>query len=295
MTFKYIKSNNNFKMRSIDRLANIEDVKSINEYIHDIQKVAKFYKDKLAKGQIDYIYRKNQTIEMLPVKFKVENFAHLTGIKFGSASAKKEFINLLKGTNTEPIIVERQNRTIDKLKVLKKLPNILEISATTLTSLQEAEQAQKLGFSRAIKNSDNDLLIALQNFKPEFYQPRSLLNLTKIDEYQNVPENTILGIFQEGKDRVRYADENNKKHQINLGHGAGAIAINHEYIKTPLDAMSLAMVVNKNLALSTVIKNKNQVPELNKEKSNAKKLTVKVDPRAREIALRRMRDQGLER
>ena len=27
----------------------------------------------------------------------------------------------------------------------------------------------------------------------------------------------------------------------------------------------------------------------------AKKLSVKIDPRAREIALRRMRDQGLER
>ena len=37
------------------------------------------------------------------------------------------------------------------------------------------------------------------------------------------------------------------------------------------------------------------VPELNKEKGSAKKLSVKIDPRAREIALRRMRDQGLER
>lgn len=40
---------------------------------------------------------------------------------------------------------------------------------------------------------------------------------------------------------------------------------------------------------------KKQVSESSKEKKHVKKLTVKVDPRAREIALRRMKNQGLER
>ena len=55
------------------------------------------------------------------------------------------------------------------------------------------------------------------------------------------------------------------------------------------------MVVNKNLTSSIETKDQKQIPELNGEKDNTKRLTVKVNPRAREIALRRMRDRGLER
>lgn len=43
------------------------------------------------------------------------------------------------------------------------------------------------------------------------------------------------------------------------------------------------------------VSEKKQVSESSKEKKHVKKLTVKVDPRAREIALRRMKNQGLER
>lgn len=128
-------------------------------------------------------------------------------------------------------------------------------------------------------------MVLLRDSEKDGIIPASLMNLNSGDlkcQLMDIPENTILGIFQESKNQIEYLDENDKRRKIKLSRGAGAIAINHEYIKTPLDAMSLAMVVNKKLTLST-------------KTERQKKLTVKVDSKARDIAMRRLRDQGLER
>lgn len=86
---------------------------------------------------------------------------------------------------------------MQKLQILNKFTDVLQPSSTTLTSLKEVRQVQRIGFSKAIKNYDNDLLLALENFQPDFYQPKSLLNIKKHSDYENIPENTILGIFRE--------------------------------------------------------------------------------------------------
>ncbi|MCT7749870.1 PBECR4 domain-containing protein [Lactobacillus gasseri] len=246
--FNYIQPTKWIKLRRTDKLADANNIKSLNKYSDIIHNSAKFYKDNLEGKQIDYVYKEKNEVKILPVIFKKENFSHLTGINFGFSNAENKFETLLNGNNTTPLIIETGKITFRKLKALKKLPDILKPTSTTLTNLKAVKQAQSIGFSKGIKNEDNDLLLALHNFKPEFYQPRSLLNIKNSNEYSNVPANTILGIFQESNDQVTYLDENNKERKIVVGRGAGAIALNHEYIKTPQDALSLASVLNKSIS-----------------------------------------------
>ena len=63
-----------------------------------------------------------------------------------------------------PLVIEKGNRTFDKLKLLPKLPELLDSNSTVLNNLQSVKQARKIGFDDAIKNQDKDLLLALQSF-----------------------------------------------------------------------------------------------------------------------------------
>lgn len=82
---------------------------------------------------------------------------------------------------------------------MHKIPSLLQSDTTVLTQLKDIEQAQRINFSRGVKDQDAELLIALQDFQPEFYQPKSLINIKDSHKYDNVPENTVLGVFKEKK------------------------------------------------------------------------------------------------
>lgn len=199
--FKYIKPT---KRILIDypqtyKIATPEDIDIINQYSSIIQSVANFYDENLSNDKIDYVFQENGTISVLPVKYKKSNFSHLTGINFAFKNAQEKFNLLKNGNNTTPIIIERNNHTIDKLKVLHKIPDLLKSNSTVLTQLQQIEQVKRINFSKALNNKDNDLLLALKNFQPEFYQPKSLLNISSDKEYAEIPKNTILGVFRERK------------------------------------------------------------------------------------------------
>lgn len=157
-----------------------------------------------------------------------------------------------------------------------------------LAQIQNVKQAKSIGFSKGIKDSDNELLIALQNFQPEFYQPKSLLNLKNHIDYDMVPNNTVLGVFKENEipNGIHVEPISLNKNSLNN------IAITTEMLigmKKYADELGKQRIKERNVS------EKKQVSESSKEKKHVKKLTVKVDPRAREIALRRMKNQGLER
>ncbi len=197
--FNYIKPDRWVQMRENDRLANQNATNKLNTYADIIKTAATFYKNNLSNCKIDYVYKNAKNISVLSVKYKQENFPHLTGINIPFISANEKFDILLNGNNTLPLIIEKGNRTFDKLKLLPKLPELLNPNSTILNNLQSIKQARKIGFDDALKNQDKDLLLALQCFDPEFYQPKSLLNISKKNAYDNIPENTILGIFREIK------------------------------------------------------------------------------------------------
>lgn len=286
--FNYVEPNRWIQMRENDRLANQNATNKLNEYVDVIKTAATFYKNNLSNCKIDYVYKDKKGISVLPVKYKQENFPHLNGINIPFVSANKKFDILLNGNNTLPLVIEKGNRTFDKLKLLPKLPELLDSNSTVLNNLQSVKQARKIGFDDAIKNQDKDLLLALQSFDPEFYTPKSLLNITNNKRYEGIPENTVLGIFKE-----KNIENGIKIEPLSLNKDSlDNIATTTEMLigmKKYADELGKQRIKERNVS------GKKQVSELSKEKKHAKKLTVKVDPRAREIALRRMRNQGLER
>lgn len=200
MTYlRYITPTTNIKINNPNsyKIATPEEINQINEYSSIIKQIAHFYETNLSNSKIDYVYKENNSIQILSVKYKCENFPHLTGINFDRKSAKEKFNYLKYGYNETPIIIERNKATLEKLNVLYKIPELIIASSAVLTQLRDIKQAQRINFSRGIKDSNNELLLALQNFQPEFYQPKSLLNISKKNAYQYVPENTVLGIFKE--------------------------------------------------------------------------------------------------
>lgn len=197
--FNYIVPTRWIQLRQNDKLADEEDVKQLNTYAEVIHEMAGFYSSNLENRKIDYVYKEKSSIKVIPVKYKKENFPHLTGINMPFITAKEKFDVLAKGNNSQSLIIEKGDQTFRKLKILHKLPNILNCSSTTLTQLQQINQAARIGFEKGLKNQDNDMLLALQDFQPEFYTPKSLLNIKDSHKYDNVPENTVLGVFKEKK------------------------------------------------------------------------------------------------
>ncbi|MCT7802308.1 MAG: PBECR4 domain-containing protein [Lactobacillus crispatus] len=270
------------------KLATEDEVARLNKYEPIIKQVVEFYEKNLGDDKIDYIFKEENNIKILPVRYKKENFPHLTGINFDSKSALEKFSTLKYGNNDTPIIIERGDYTFKKLSVLHKIPDLIRADTTVLTQLKGVQQAKNINFSRGIKDSNSELLIALQDFQPEFYQPKSLLNIKDNLKYAQIPQNTVLGVFRE--------------RNISTGIHIEPISLN----ENSLDSMAVTTEVligmkkyadelGKRRIKERDISEEQQNLESNKEKKDTEKLTIKVDSRAREIALRRMREQGLER
>lgn len=197
--FKYINADLpiSIKNRQTYKLANQKEINEINAYSSILKNIAEFYEENFDGNKIDYVYKDNNDIKILPVKYKRENFPHLTGINFVQKNATEKFEILKNGNNTTPLIIERGSSTFNKLKVLHKIPELIKADATVLSDLKDVKQAKRIDFSKGLQDSKNELLIALKNFQPEFYTPKSLLNIETKDEYHKIPANTILGIFRE--------------------------------------------------------------------------------------------------
>ena len=193
--FKYINADLpiSIKNRQTYKLANQKEINEINTYSSILKNIAEFYEENFDGNKIDYVYKDNNDIKILPVKYKRENFPHLTGINFVQKNATEKFEILKNGNNTTPLIIERGSSTFNKLKVLHKIPELIKADATVLSDLKDIKQAKRIDFSKGLQDSKNELLIALKNFQPEFYTPKSLLNIETKDEYHKIPANTILG------------------------------------------------------------------------------------------------------
>ena len=276
-----------------------KEASMINDlYIDNINNFATFYNEKLANKTIDYVFKDNHALSLLSVNFGKENFPHLLGLRFDRRKPNQVLSDILNNKIPNAVLLKNDKTTFLKMQALNSASKLLQPDSFILKDFSNVERIRKLNLDSSIESSDKNLMVLLRDSDKDGTIPASLMNLNSgdlKDQLMDVPENTILGIFQDSKDQVEYLNENAKKRKIDLGRGVESIAINHEYIKTPLDAMSLGMVVSKHLMSSTEMEKQKKVPELNKEKGSAKKLSVKIDPRAREIALRRMRDQGLER
>lgn len=195
--FMYIDSTNtNYKFKT---LASKKEIEEINKYQEVISKISKFYEKNFSKGSIDYIYKDGKNIKLMPVKYKKERFPHLTGIDFSDCGFKQKLEMLKKGENTKPLYIEKA--TFSKLEVLDSLPKVLQADSKVLADLREVKQAQRIGVNRAIKTKENDLLLALYDFQPEIFEPKSLLNIKEAKQYDNIPENTVLAIFKESQDK----------------------------------------------------------------------------------------------
>lgn len=195
--FNYLKTNAK-KLRN-KSLASKLEIEKLNKYKNKISKTAKFYDSNLSDQVIDYIYKGKQELKILTVKYRKRNFAHLTGIDFSNCDYKEKIEMLKKGENTKPLYIEKA--TFAKLEVLDSLPKVLQADSKVLADLREVKQAQRIGVNRAIKTKENDLLLALYDFQPEIFEPKSLLNIKEAKQYDNIPENTVLAIFKESKDK----------------------------------------------------------------------------------------------
>lgn len=180
-------------------LARKYEIQKLNEFTEKISKVTKYYEENLEDKVIDYVYKDDKGLKILPVKYKKQRYPHLTGIDFSDCKAEEKIEMLKKGENTKPLYIEKA--TFSKLEVLDSLPKVLQADSKVLADLREVKQAQRIGVNRAIKTKENDLLLALYDFQPEIFEPKSLLNIKEAKQYDNIPENTVLAIFKESKDK----------------------------------------------------------------------------------------------
>ncbi len=234
--FNYVHSNRGIHLENNYIVATPKDIEKLNKFSSTIQHATTFFKNNLADKKIDYLYRDKNEIKLLPVLYKTINFAHLTGINYPFVDANKKFDYLQHGHNHEPILIENHNQTFKKIKLLPYLDQTLKCDSSILSDLAEIKQAQRLGFNKAIKDKNSKLLLALQNFQPTVYQPKSLINIQNSKNYYNVPEGPILAIFRE--EPTFYQGQQ-------LGISAGTVDINPNLSKE--NAISLAGLVSKEL------------------------------------------------
>ncbi len=217
-------------------VADQDDLELLNKYSQQLKEAAEFYKNNMSKGNVVYVFKQNDEIKALRVKYGEENFAHLTGLKFDRRSAKDMLNDLVEEKTTQnAILVKNDGTTFQKLEVIDKLPEVIEASVISLNDLSNVEQAQKLRFSDALKTADNKLLLALKDFEPEVYRPYSLINLSGpragYINYSDVPENTVLAVLSETRSEFG-------------GISIGTLSINHDYVKNAADAMEIINVMN---------------------------------------------------
>lgn len=236
-------------------IAKDNEVQIINDlYIKNINIFSKFYEKNLANKTIDYVFKSKKQLKLLSVNFGKENFAHLLGLRFDRRKPNQVLTDILNDKTPNAILIKNDRTTFLKLQVLSSIKGILHTDGLILSDLSQIEQIHKLNLNKGIRSFDKNLMILLRTSQSDGIVPASLMNLNirnLSEQLKNVPQNTILGIFQESNNEVAYLSKTNKKRKIILGRSASAIDLNHEYIKTPLDALSLASVLNKSLSTHT--------------------------------------------
>lgn len=195
MSFKYIPVSKGVKKFKNYYIANEATINNLNKHSVLIKEMTNYFSNNLTQGRVDYVYKSENMIKMMPVEYKKENYPHLTGIHMINSSAKDNFEMLRTAENTKPLFIEDENLVRKKLEVLKQLPDLLTTNSKVLDDLNQVKQAKRIGTNRGIRN--NAFLLALKDFNPEFYQPKSLLNVKNNKQYDKIPNNTILGIFRE--------------------------------------------------------------------------------------------------
>ncbi len=247
-------------------VATQEEIELLNNKVGDLLSTAKFYKENMSQGNVVYVFKQDDNIKALRVKYGEENFSHLTGIKFDRKSAKGMLEDLVnEKTEQNAILVKNDGTTFQKLDVIQKLPEVIDASIISLNDLDNIQQAQKLRFSDALKTKDNSLLLALKDFEPEVYRPYSLINLSDVrskhSDYLRVPENTVLAVLSETRNELG-------------GLSIGTLSINHEYVKDMSSAMGIIDVMNKHLSEEIA---KNESPEQERTESKNKE-TADTEP-----------------
>ena len=213
------------------RLATDDDLRELNKYADELANTALFYHQKLADGRIIYLAKRHNTIQALPVKFGAENFAHLTGMIFDHRTASQMLNDLADGKFTQnAILVKNDGTTFQKLSALSSFAKLIDAKTMRLDVNGRVPQARKLRFSKALKSSDKQLLLALRNFEPTVYRPFSLINLADskhpYSDYSNVPENEVLAVLSLTRNQIK-------------GFSIGTLSINSEYVKDGRQLMEL--------------------------------------------------------
>lgn len=166
----------------------------------DIFRAASYYDRILADGITDYVYKDDDQLKVLPVKYGRENFRHLTGINDPGKKPIETFNDWLKQDFFESnYLIEPGNITFQKLKVLPHIRDLATTDAIELDDFTGIEQAKRIKFDAAIKDKSNKVMLALNDFNSYVFQPRSLLNLNATQEikkrYAKVPEHAIIAVL----------------------------------------------------------------------------------------------------
>lgn len=218
-------------------VANQDDLELLNKYSQQLKESAEFYKNNMSKGNVVYVFKQNDEIKALRVKYGEENFAHLVGIRFDRKNASEMLDDIVNGNGEQnAIFLKNDGSTFEKLKVISSINKLVDNDIFTLTNVAEnVTQARKLRFDEALKVKDENLLLALKDFEPEVYRPYSLINLENIrsnySDYSSVPDNTVLAVLSETRSEFG-------------GISIGTLSINHDYVKNTADAMEIINVMN---------------------------------------------------
>lgn len=201
---KYSELLTNIRIPRNYQLPTDENIDALNYYSDVIYSAAKFY-DQISKDglRINYAFKDNRGISVLPTKFEKGNFQHLLGIKYVGVSATDFFNDLVNdATPDHPLIIEKYGYAFEKLAVLDKLEKITDADTLIITDLSKVDQAKTINFNRALRTNDRDLMLALKDFQVDLYSPRSLLNLTSErakEKYSHVREKDCVMVYSSEK------------------------------------------------------------------------------------------------
>lgn len=243
---QYYQQNNKDKKIFIPKnyhIASQHELKIINNvYKEGIKAFAKTYYENVANKTLDYVFKSHDELHVLSIMFGKENFSHLLGIKALDQKPNQILNNIYNNDLFNHVIFLKNDKSsMAKMKVASSFKNILNSNAVIFSNLNSVERTKRLNLSHGIKSSDENLLLLLRDTENGVTVPASIFNLTKSNtkaEYKDIPENTILGIFEESKTKFEGQE---------FGVGAKLVDLNHEYINTPKQAMELSQAVANTL------------------------------------------------
>lgn len=116
-----------------------KEISTINNNINMLKDVTDFYRKNMSNGLIDYVFSTQNSINILPVKYGVDNFPHLTGISFANSNAIQQFNMLHTGLNTQPMLVKNDRSTFDKLNALPNIKTLLNVNSFKVVDIKKVE------------------------------------------------------------------------------------------------------------------------------------------------------------